>query len=129
MIQPCGRPYHPSAPASPGLLANGQRDLLYAGRLLRRSPVFAATALLSIALGIGASTAVFSLIDQVLLRRLPVSEPERLVYFNWKGSTMSSGYGYDYLNSYPLCREGGDRESDGCIEAMNHQQRPAGFAK
>ncbi len=86
-------------------LANGQRDLQYAGRLLRRSPVFAATALLSIALGIGASAAVFSLIDQVLLRRLPVSEPDRLVYFNWKGTTFSSAYGYAYLNSYPLCRE------------------------
>lgn len=86
-------------------LANGQRDLLYAGRLLRRNPVFAATALLSIALGIGASTAVFSLIDQVLLRRLPVSEPDRLVHFNWKGTTLTSAYGYDYLNSYPLCRE------------------------
>jgi predicted permease len=86
-------------------LANGQRDFQYAGRLLRRNPVFAATALLSIALGIAASTAVFSLIDQVLLRPLPVREPDALVYFNWKGSTMSSNWGYDYLNSYPLCRE------------------------
>ena len=86
-------------------LSNGQRDLQYAGRLLRRNPVFAATALLSIALGIGASTAVFSLIDQVLLRRLPVSEPDRLVYFNWRGGTLSTGWGYDHLNSYPLCRE------------------------
>lgn len=86
-------------------LANAQRDLLYAGRLLRRSPVFAATALLSIALGIGSSAAVFSLIDQVLLRRLPVSEPDRLVYFKWQGATMSSGWGYSYLNSFPLCRE------------------------
>lgn len=86
-------------------LASGWRDLQYAVRLLRRNPVFAATALLSIALGVGASTAVFSLIDQVLLRKLPVNEPERLVYFNWKGSTLSSGYGYAYLNSYPLCRE------------------------
>jgi predicted permease len=88
-----------------GWLASGWRDLRHASRLLRRNPVFAATALLSIALGIGASTAVFSLIDQVLLRTLPVNEPERLVYFNWKGSTLSSGYGYAYLNSYPLCRE------------------------
>jgi predicted permease len=86
-------------------LSNGQRDLQYAARLLRRNPVFAATALLSIALGIGASTAVFSLIDQVLLRRLPVSDPDRLVYFNWKGGTLSTGWGYAYLNSYPLCRE------------------------
>jgi predicted permease len=86
-------------------LDNGSRDLRYAGRLLRRSPVFATTALLSIALGIGSSVAVFSLIDQVLLRPLPVSEPDRLVHFNWKGSTLSSSYGYNYLNSYPLCRD------------------------
>src|SRR4029450_8323323 len=70
-------------------LSNGHRDLQYAARLLRRNKVFAATALLSIALGIGASTAVFSLIDQVLFRTLPVSEPDRLVYFNWKGPTQS----------------------------------------
>jgi predicted permease len=86
-------------------LENAQRDLQYAWRLLRRSPAFAITALLSIALGIGASAAVFSLIDQVLLRRLPVSEPDRLVHFNWKGTTFSSNYSYSYLNSYPLCRE------------------------
>ena len=86
-------------------LSNGQRDLIYAVRVLRRSPIFAITALLSIALGIGASAAVFSLVDQVLLRALPIPEPDRLVYFNWKGSTASSGYGYAYLNSYPLCRE------------------------
>ncbi len=85
-------------------LSNAQRDLIYAARLLRRNPVFAATAILSIALGIGASTAVFSLIDEVLLRRLPVRDPDRLVYFNWRGQ-LSTGYGYDYLNSYPLCRE------------------------
>jgi predicted permease len=86
-------------------LDNGSRDLRYAGRLLRRSPVFAATALLSIALGIGSSAAVFSLIDQVLLRPLPVSEPGRLVHFKWQGSTLSTTWGYNYVNSYPLCRE------------------------
>src|SRR4029450_6792635 len=69
-------------------LDEGQRDLKYAGPLLRRSPVFAATAILSVALGIGASAAVFSLVDQVLLRRLPVADPDRLVYFMWKGTAL-----------------------------------------
>jgi predicted permease len=91
-------------------LVNAQRDLQYAARVLRRSPAFAATAVLSLAMGIGASAAVFSLVDQVLLRRLPVTDPDRLVYFTWKGTTLSTGWGYNYLNSYPLCRELGDQQ-------------------
>ena len=54
------------------------RDLRYAFRGLLRSPLFTSVALLSIALGIGANTAIFTLVDQVLLRRLPVTEPEQL---------------------------------------------------
>jgi predicted permease len=91
-------------------LDEGRRDLAYAGRLLRRSPVFAATAVLSVALGIGASAAVFSLVDQVLLRRLPVADPDRLVYVMWKGTTLSSNWGYNYLLSYPFCRDLQDRQ-------------------
>jgi len=55
------------------------KDVAYTIRSLRRAPLFTATAVLSLALGIGANTAIFSLIDQVLLRALPVQEPERLV--------------------------------------------------
>jgi putative ABC transport system permease protein len=55
------------------------QDLRYAVRMFRRSPGFAATAILSMALGIGANTAIFSLIDTLMLRSLPVSHPEQLV--------------------------------------------------
>src|SRR5713226_3858279 len=55
------------------------QDLRYAIRTLRASPGFAAVAILSLALGIGANTAIFSLIDAVMLKYLPVSHPEELL--------------------------------------------------
>jgi putative ABC transport system permease protein len=55
------------------------RDLAVAGRVLRKSPVFALTAALTIALGVGASTAIFSVTNAVLLRPLPYRDPDRLV--------------------------------------------------
>jgi len=54
-------------------------DVRLALRGLRRSPLFATVAILSLALGIGANTAIFTLMDQILLRKLPVRAPHELV--------------------------------------------------
>jgi hypothetical protein len=54
------------------------QDVRYAIRTLRKAPAFSLTAIVTIALGIGATTAVFSLINGVLLRELPVKDPHRL---------------------------------------------------
>ena len=61
------------------LIENLVRDLRFGVRVLARTPVFTAVAVLSLAIGIGATTAVFSLVDVVLLRSLPVRHPEELV--------------------------------------------------
>jgi predicted permease len=60
------------------------RDLGYGVRMLRRSPIITTVAVLSLALGIGANTALFSVVDAVLLKTLPVETPDRLVVFEWQ---------------------------------------------
>lgn len=62
-----------------GWWEDAARDIRYAIRSLRRAPVFAAVAVLSLALGTGANTAIFSLIDRVMLQNLPVRDPQQLV--------------------------------------------------
>jgi predicted permease len=81
------------------------RDLRYGLRTLARSKGFTATALISLALGIGANAGIFSLLDQVLLRPLPVEEPERLVQVRWQGNRVGSNYGAGSTLSYPFCRD------------------------
>jgi hypothetical protein len=64
---------------------NLRRDLQYALRTLARSPGFAFTAILTLALGIGATTAIFSLVNTVLLRPLPFPEQEQLMWLSQLG--------------------------------------------
>src|SRR5215469_8093959 len=68
-------------------------DLRFSLRSFLRSPSFTAATVLSLALGIGATTAIYSLVDQVLLHALPVREPERLILVDWKGDQVASGFG------------------------------------
>ena len=79
-------------------------DLRLALRGLRRSPLFAGVAILSLALGIGANAAIFRLIDQILLRQLPVRAPEELVMLHQQGTNMGSNMG-SRMHSYPLYRD------------------------
>src|SRR3982074_2208714 len=79
-------------------------DLRFAVRGLRRNPLFASVAILSLALGIGANTAIFTLIDQILLRKLPVTAPEQLVMLYQQGSHNGSNMG-SRMHSYPLYQD------------------------
>jgi putative ABC transport system permease protein len=91
------------------------QDIRYALRQLIKAPAFTVTALLTLALGIGANTAIYSLLDQVMLRSLPVQNPEQLVMLKATGSDRGriSAYGggsEDYL-SYPMYRDLRDKNS------------------
>ena len=79
-------------------------DLQFALRTLRKSPLFTAVAVFSLALGIGANTAIFTLLDQILLRLLPVKDPKQLVLLSMKGFHYGSNWGMNAI-SYPMYQD------------------------
>jgi len=75
-------------------------DLRYGIRQLKKTPGFTAVCILTLALGIGANTAVFSVMNAVLLRSLPVSDPERVVYLNTSGAPHRGSNTGDWTTSF-----------------------------
>ncbi len=82
-------------------MGNFTADLRFALRTFRKSPVFVVVATLSLALGIGANTAIFTLVDQLMLRLLPVKHPEQLVMLWGRGDHYGGNNGM-YKISYPM---------------------------
>jgi len=92
------------------------QDIRFAVRQLRKAPGFTLTVIITLALGIGANTAVFTMFDQVLLRMLPVEKPKELVRFEWNGAfhgSMSTfggdSEGHQNYFSYPMYKDLRDR--------------------
>lgn len=96
-------------------------DIRFALRQFRKSPLFTLVAITTLAVGIGASTAIFTLLDQVLIRSLPVGHPEQLVRLRWTGETPghTNNYGGDDQDffSYPMYRDLRDKNAvfDGLV--------------
>src|SRR5262245_34607203 len=84
------------------------QDLRYGARMMLKGKMYTLVAVLSLALGIGANTAIFSLLDAVLLKSLPVREPEKLVFFGrlQPGVVLDEFPNRNWSNfSYPFYRE------------------------
>jgi hypothetical protein len=76
------------------------QDLRYGGRMLRKSPALTAVAILSLALGIGANTAIFTLIDALMLKMLPVKNPSELVELSRYHQGQHSSFSYPWYEQF-----------------------------
>ena len=90
------------------------QDIRYGLRMLRNSPGFAAVAILTLALGIGANTAIFSLINGVTLRSLPVEKPSELVVLRWSARKVPRIFGYMSSGDCPSNLRFGAANPSGC---------------
>jgi predicted permease len=111
-----------------GIPSNLWGDIPYAARSLSRTPTFTATVVLTLALGIGVNVAIFSLFQQILLRPLPVTEPERLVNLIDPGPKLPGPAGIrasaageaDTIFSYPMFRDL-EREQEAFVGIAAHR--------
>lgn len=114
-LQPCqppgtGRSFVTENHHAPAIIGDKMLGLTRAFRTLTRTPFLTSIAVVSLALGIGANAAIFSIFDQLLLRALPVQEPDRLVNLSAPGpkpgsQSCSQAGGCDVVFSYPMFRD------------------------
>ncbi|MGH9575135.1 MAG: ABC transporter permease, partial [Candidatus Acidiferrales bacterium] len=103
------------------------QDTRFALRMLRKNPGFTAVAVVTLALGIGANTAIFSLIDTLLLRSLPISDPQQVVMLQWSANKLPSYHGLksfrDCLNRFQGDNPTGCAFSGPFFYQLRHRER------
>ena len=99
------------------------KDILYALRVLRRNPGFTAAVVLSLGLGIGANTAIFTLLDAVLWRMLPITDPEHLLVVGAQAARVDVGTGFNYSAVPAAAREQRPGRRGGLCDRADQRQR------